>query len=103
MDNYATHKHATVHAWLAKRSRYHVHFTPTHSSWLNQVEIWFGLITRQAIRRGSFQTVRALIQRITDYVTRYNRTSRPFVWTATADSILGKLTRLAKVISGSRH
>lgn len=103
LDNYATHKHPTVRAWLAKRPRYHVHFTPTYSSWLNQVEIWFGLITRQAIRRGSFQTVRALIQRITDYVTRYNRTSRPFAWTATADSILAKLTRLAKVFSGTQH
>jgi len=103
LDNYATHKHPTVRAWFAKRPRYHVHFTPTYSSWLNQVEIWFGLITRQAIRRGSFRTVRALIQRITDYVIRYNRTSRPFTWTATADSILAKLTRLAKVISGTQH
>ena len=103
MDNYATHKHAKVRAWLAKRPRYHVHFTPTYSSWLNQVEIWFGLITRHAIRRGSFQTVRALIQRIMDYVARYNRTSRPFAWTATADSILAKITRLATAISGTQH
>jgi transposase len=103
MDNYATHKHANVRAWLAQRPRYHVHFTPTYSSCLNQVEIWFGLITRQAIRRGSFQTVRALIQRIKGYVTRDNRTSRPFAWTATADSILAKLTRLAKAISGTQH
>ena len=103
MDNYATHKHPKVRAWLAKRPRYHVHFTPTYSSWLNQVEIWFGLITRQAIRRGSFRTVRALVKHIMDYVARYNRTSRPFTWTATADSILAKLTRLAKVISGTRH
>jgi len=101
MDNYATNRHPKVCEWLAKRPRYHVHFTPTHSSWLNQVEIWFGLITRQAIRRGSFQTVRALIQRIMDYVTRYNRTSRPFAWTATADSILAKLTQLAKAFSGT--
>jgi putative transposase len=103
LDNYATHKHPAVRAWLAKRPRYHVHFTPTYSSWLNQVEIWFGLITRQAIRRGSFRTVRELIRRITDYVAGYNRTSRPFAWTATADAILAKLTRLAKGLSGSYH
>jgi len=103
LDNYATHKHPRVRAWFARRPRYHVHFTPTYSSWLNQVEIWFGLITRQAIRRGSFRTVRELIQRIDDYVARYNRGSRPFTWTATADAIFAKLTRLAKVISGTQH
>jgi putative transposase len=103
LDNYATHKHPAVRAWLAKRSRYHLHFTPTYSSWLNQVEIWFGLITRQAIRRGSFRTVHALIQRITSYVRRYNRTSRPFVWTASAESILAKLTRLARAVAGTQR
>jgi len=103
LDNYATHKHATVRAWVARHPRYHVHFTPTYSSWLNQVEIWFGLITRQAIRRGSFRTVRQLIQRIEAYVAHYNRTSRPFTWTATADAILAKLARLAKVIAGTPH
>ncbi len=103
LDNYATHKHATVRAWLARRPRYHVHFTPTYASWLNQVERWFGLITQQAIRRGSFRTVRELVQRIDTFVARYNRTSRPFVWTATADSILAKLTRLAKAINGTPH
>lgn len=64
VDNYATHKHATVRAWLARRPRYHLHFTPTYASWLNQVERWFGLITQRAIRRGSFRTVRELTQRI---------------------------------------
>ena len=103
MDNDATRKHAKVRAWLARHPRYHVHFTPTYASWLNQVEIWFGLITRQAIRRGSFRAVRDLIQRIDAYVTRYNRTSHPFAWTATADSILAKLQRLLKAISGTRH
>ena len=103
MDNDATHKHAKVRAWLARHPRYHVHVTPTYASWLNQVEIWFGLITRQAIRRGSFRAVRDLIQRIDAYVTRYNRTSHPFAWTATADSILAKLQRLLKAISGTRH
>jgi len=103
LDNYATHKHAKVRAWLARHPRYHVHFTPTYASWLNQVERWFGLITHQAIRRGSFRSVRELVQRIETFVARYNRTSTPFAWTATADSILAKLTRLAKAINGTSH
>jgi putative transposase len=103
LDNYATHKQAKVRAWLAGRPRYHVHFTPTYASWLNQVERWFGLITQQAIRRGSFRTVRELVQRIETFVAHYNRTSTPFAWTATADSILAKLTRLAKAINGTSH
>jgi len=103
IDNYATHKHPKVRAWLASRPRYHVHFTPTYSSWLNQVERWFGLITQRAIRRGSFRTVRELIQHIERFVARYNQTSAPFSWTATAESILAKLTRLAKAISGTAH
>lgn len=103
LDNYATHKHAKVRAWLAKRPRYHLHFTPTYGSWLNQVERWFGLITQRAIRRGSFRSVRELIQHIEQFVDRYNRDPRPFKWTASADSILEKLTRLSKVISGTAH
>jgi transposase len=103
IDNYATHKHPKVRAWLAKRPRYHVHFTPTYSSWLNQVERWFGYITQQSIRRGSFTTVKQLVQRIDAFVQHYNLQPRPFSWTATADSILGKLERLSKVISGTQH
>jgi putative transposase len=103
LDNYATHKHAQVRAWLARRPRYHVHFTPTYASWLNQVERWFALITQRAIRRGSFRTVRELIQRIETFVTRYNRAASPFTWTATAESILSKLARLAKAINGTSH
>ena len=103
LDNYATHKHPKVRAWLAARPRYHVHFTPTYASWLNQVERWFGHITQHAIRRGSFRTVRELVRRIDAFVTHYNATSRPFVWTATADSILAKLERLLKAISGTQH
>jgi len=68
VDNYATHKHAKVRLWLAQRPRFHVHLTPTYSSWLNQVERWFGLITQQAIRRGSFGSVRDLISRIQHFV-----------------------------------
>ncbi|WP_405124837.1 IS630 family transposase [Ralstonia pseudosolanacearum] len=103
VDNYATHKHPKVKAWLARRVRYHMHFTPTYSSWLNQVERWFGLITQQAIRRGSFESVRQLISSIQQYVDQYNIHKRPFMWTATADSILEKIARLCKVISGTEH
>jgi Integrase core domain. len=101
IDNYATHKHARVRAWLARRPRYHIHFTPTYASWLNQVERWFGLITQQAIRRGSFRNVRELVSRIDTFVTRYNSTAHPFSWTATPESIFAKLQRLAKAINGT--
>lgn len=103
VDNYATHKHPKVKAWLAKRTRYHMHFTPTYSSWLNQVERWFGLITQQAIRRGSFESVRQLIASIQRYVDQYNLHKRPFMWTATADSIIEKIGCLCKVISWTEH
>jgi putative transposase len=103
IDNYATHKHPKVRAWLAARPRYHVHYTPTYSSWLNQVERWFGLITQRSIRRGSFRNVKELVQRIDAYVRHHNRHAGPFRWTATADSILGKIERLSKVISGTPH
>jgi hypothetical protein len=92
-----------VRAWLAARPRYHVHYTPTYSSWLNQVERWFGLITQQSIRRGSFRNVKELVQRIDTYVKHHNHHASPFQWTATADSILGKIERLSKVISGTQH
>jgi putative transposase len=103
MDNYASHKHPKVRSWLAQRPRYHMHFTPTYSSWLNQVERWFALITQRAIRRGSFRSTKELIARIDEFVQHYNRHSRPFCWTATADSILAKLQRLCTVISGTVH
>jgi hypothetical protein len=85
------------------RPRFHVHYTPTYSSWLNQVEIWFNIITQRAIRRGTFRSVRDLRQKIEIFVQRYNRKCQPFVWTATADSILEKLERLSKAIAGTRH
>src|SRR5262252_5718214 len=88
---------------LAQRPRFHMHYTPTYSSWLNQVERWFGLITQRAIRRGSFRSVKELVQKIDDFVHHYNRKQRPFVWTATADSILAKIARLCSRISGTRH
>lgn len=102
-DNYASHKHPKVRAWLANHPRWHMHFVPTYSSWLNQVERFFGIITDKAIRRGSFSSVRQLIQKIDDFVTRYNKNCKPFTWTATADSILEKLARLCGRISGTGH
>jgi len=103
VDNYGTHRHARVKAWLARRSRFHVHYTPTYSSWLNQVERWFGLITQRAIRRGSFDSVPDLKRKINEFVEHYNQHPKPFMWTATADSILAKLERLGKVICGTSH
>jgi transposase len=102
-DNYATHKHPKVKAWLARHPRYRIHFTPTYSSWLNQIERWFALITQQAIRRGSFRNVRELVGKIDAYVAHYNAHKRPFVWTATADSIFDKLQRICKLINGTQH
>lgn len=103
LDNYATHKHPAVKRWLALHPRYHVHYTPTYASWLNQVEIWFNIITQQAIRRGTFKSVKELVAKIDDYVQTYNKDSHPFSWTATADSILAKIQRLCQLISGPRH
>jgi len=102
-DNYATHKHPQIKAWLARHPRFHIHYTPTYASWLNQVERWFALITQQAIRRGSFKSVRELVDKIDQYVAHHNLRKRPFVWTATADSILEKLHRLCKFINGTEH
>jgi len=103
VDNYSTHKHAKVKRWLAARPRYHIHYTPTYASWLNQVEIWFNIVTQKAIRRGSFRSVKELITSISTFEQRYNPSAQPFVWTATADSILQKIERLCEAISGTRH
>jgi putative transposase len=103
LDNYATHKHPKVKAWLAARPRWHLHFIPTYSSWLNLVERFFALISDKTIRRGSFRSVRDLVAKIDHFVTHYNQTCHPFVWTATADSILAKLQRLCSRINGTLH
>lgn len=103
VDNYATHKHPRVKLWLAARPRFHVHFTPTYASWLNQVEIWFNRITQQAIRRGTFRSVKELVAKIERYVQASNNHAQPFVWTATADSIFAKIQRLCERISGTAH
>jgi putative transposase len=103
VDNYATHKHPRVKRWFAARPRFQVHFTPTYASWLNQVEIWFNRITQQAIRRGTFRSVKELIEKIDHYVQNSNRKAQPFVWTATADTIFAKVERLCERISGTAH
>jgi len=103
VDNYATHSHPKTKAWLVARPRWHMHFIPTYSSWLNQVERFFSLITDKAIRRGSFTSVKQLVQRIDQFVAAHNTKSQPFRWTATADSILEKLHRVCSLISGTGH
>jgi len=103
VDNYGPHKHPRTRAWLARHPRFHFHFTPTYASWLNQVERWFGILTQQEIRRGSFASTRQLIDRIDTFVINYNISAQPFVWTATADEILRKVAAICKVINGTRH
>jgi len=94
LDNYATHKTPAVRRWLARHPRFHLHFIPTHSSWLNQIERWFAKITNQAIRRGSFRSVQHLRQTIRLYIAANNQDPKPFVWTASASLILGKVSHL---------
>ena len=91
-DNYATHKHPEVRAWLEKNPRVTLHFTPTSGSWLNMVEIFFGIITRQAIRRGTFSSVKDLIAKIGQFIDGWNDRCQPFTWTKTADEIIPKAT-----------
>ena len=93
LDNYGTHKHPEVKKWLAARPRYHVHFTPTSSSWLNQVERCFAEITRKRIRRGTFRSVPDLIRAIKEYVKHYNKSPQPFQWVATANQIIRKVNK----------
>ena len=100
-DNYATHKHPAVQAWLAKHPRVRMHFTPTSGSWLNLVEVFFGIITRQAIRRGTFTSVKDLIAAIETFIDAWNDRCQPFAWTKTADEILTKAHR--KPTSNTRH
>jgi putative transposase len=103
VDNYGTHKHPRVKRWFAARPRFHAHFTPTYASWLNQVEIWFNRITQRAIRRGTFRSVKELVEKINQYVRTSNTHARPFAWTATADSIFAKVQRLCERIYGTAH
>jgi len=103
VDNYATHKHPRVLRWLAAHPRFQVHYTPTYASWLNQVEIWFNIITQKAIRRGTFRSVKDLVAKIERFVQHYNAQARPFSWVATADYILQKVQRLCEHISRTQH
>jgi transposase len=103
LDNYATHKTPKVAAWFKKRPRYHLHFTPTSGSWLNQVERWFGKITEQRIRRGVFKNVDELITAIDDYIAANNRNPKPFVWTATPELILDRVAKVCKRTNRSPH
>jgi transposase len=103
LDNYATHKTALIHRWLAKRPRYHLHFTPTSASWLNLVERWFAALTEKQLRRGVFRSTRELEEPIGRYLEATNAHPKPFIWTKTADQILGTLARFCHRISDSGH
>ena len=93
MDNSSTHSTPAVHAGLAQHPAVHLHFTPTGASWLNMVEAWFGILTRKSVRRGSFDTVRALIRHIEQYIAHRNDHATPFVWTKTPADIITKAVR----------
>jgi transposase len=93
MDNYAAHKHPNVKVWLASNPRIHVHFTPTSGSWLNLVEVWFSIIEKQAIHRGSFPSVRDLMIKTRDFINGWNNRCHPFIWTKPADQVLDKVKR----------
>lgn len=100
MDNYATHKRVEVRDWLAANPRIHVHFTPTSASWMNLVEVWFGIIEKQAIHRGTFASVRDLTTKIRTFINGWNGRAHPFVWTKTADQILAKANRKTTSTTG---
>lgn len=102
VDNYGTHKHKRVKAWLERHPRFHLHFTPTSSSWLNLVERWFRKLTAKRLRRGSFENVPALVKTITDYIAANNQNPRVFVWTATVENIMRKIAK-CKEASDALH
>jgi transposase len=94
LDNYATHKHEAVQAWLLEHPRFHFHFTPTSCSWANLVERWFSAITTQRLRRGTFRSVAELEAAITDYIENYNEAPKPYIWTATLGTIVRKINKV---------
>lgn len=96
LDNYGTHKTALIRKWFAKRSRFHLHFTPTYGSWINMIERWFAEITNKRIRRGIFRSVKELESAIREYIEIHNEAPKPFVWTKTADDILASIARFAQ-------
>ena len=101
MDNYGTHKAPKVIRWFVRHPRYHLHFTPTSASWLNQVERFFSTITTRRIRRGTFESVPALVAAIDAYLRQYNEAPRRFVWTKAADMILDKIAQCPKPLNAS--
>jgi transposase len=103
LDNYGTHKTPSIHRWLARRPRFHLHFTPTSSSWLNLVERWFAQLTEKQIKRGAHRSTRSLEIAILAYIDHGNTTPKPFVWTKTADEILASVARFCHRISGTGH
>lgn len=102
-DNYGTHKTPAIKAWLARHPRFHLHFTPTGSSWINQVERWFGFLTDQMIRRGVHKSVQALEKDVRTWIADWNTHPRPFLWTKTAEEILESIARHCRRISGAGH
>lgn len=103
LDNYSTHKTPAIRRWLAKRPRFHVHFTPTYASWINLVERWFATLTEKQIRRGVHRSTRQLEGAITDYLEVHNENPKPFVWSKTADEILDTIARYCSRTSNSGH
>ncbi|MFE3527274.1 IS630 family transposase, partial [Streptomyces sp. NPDC059161] len=105
LDNLSTHTTPEVKAWLARNPHVHFHFTPVGSSWINQTETWFGILTRQSIRRGTFSNVNVLITQIRDHIDTWNSEARPFTWTATTDEILTKVrlvqTNIKKLVANN--
>ena len=103
MDNYAGTSESRSATGIPANPRIKVHFTPTSGSWLNLVEVWFGIIERQAIRRGTFVSVRELIGKIREFINSWNNRKHPFIWTKTPDEILAKINRKRKLTSTPRH
>jgi transposase len=103
LDNYSTHKTPAVRRWLARRPRFHVHYTPTYASWINLVESWFGVLTNRRLRRGSFRSTRQLEAAVREYLEANNEAPTPFVWTKTADDIIESVKRFCLQTSDSHH
>jgi transposase len=103
LDNYGTHKTPLIHRWLVKRPRFHLHFTPTGTSWINQVERWFALLTEKRLRRSAFRSTRELEQAIRGYIASHNAQPKPFRWTKTADEILASVARFCMRTSDTGH
>jgi transposase len=102
-DNYGTHKSPAIRHWLEQHPRFHVHYTPTYSSWINQVERWFAYLTDDLLRRSDHRSVQALEKDIRNWVTAWNENPRPFIWTKTAEQILESLSRFLQRINGGGH